>query len=1149
MATITTLRPSATSSGVGWTAKPSGTLHGVTADDDDTTYAEWSGSGSAMILATPLDSPPVGERRHLVRVRARGEGGSAWWAVRLATGQLVAGASASFGGSPETVAGSWQAGAPADGPTTLSCFVEGQSDNVRIIELFVDVDTRAAPTFTPQILDGSGTPTTTITDTVTPTARVSALNLDGLPARQYRYWVTDASSAIVWDTGVVSGPAVDRLITPLENGTYTLHQQVWSTLGTNTAYASVIEELTFTMAVGAVPAPNPPVVTPEEPFFRVQVCAPDVSGFDDSRGWVQLQRVDCPHGGYLHLPGLSGSYAWAPDADHLNVTGDLEVTVLAQRFDGWRPQGRDETLISKYLVTGDQRSWRLSLDWDGADNGSGADEARAGRPFLAWSPDGTLASLVTAFADERAPIDALGRVHLRVFLDVDNGAGNWEVTFETMDETGVWRQLGNVVTGPGPTSIHASTAELAVGSYSGGVSENFEGRILRAQVRSGRTGPVVASPDFTGHPLGTTQFDDAQGNTWTVAGGASIHSDQRITTIAILGPLETDQCAEWLDFTVPRNGMGRNCDHQPEPCCSYYRARTVGRVEGSILVSNWSDAFNPGVPAGLIFAWPGTEATIPFGWSRVTALDQLYPKGIPTANTQPGNTGGSATHSHTTPGHTHTLSHSHPQSAGTSGSSSASQTFGGSGSGAGTTHAHDLPTTDTSTANISSQSSAPGTSAVPNDPARLEVIWIESNGNPLGVPDGALGLFPDIAPDGWDTYADATGRFLKGAAPGGDGGATAASELDNHTHTINSHTHAGTSHTHTSASTGPRIGSLPDSIGGSGNPRVSNAHTHPITVNSSTTASLQSASGGTSGAASPNDPPFRNLRVRQNTSGNPGLPLGIIGLWLGSLGTIPDGWQLCDGTNGTPDMLGRYPRGATSDIEGTGGGTAGHTHTGGTHTHGTTGHSHSRSIGVAAQTQSAQSGSTPFFSNAHTHAISNTDSATPEVGSSGTGTLASTTTEPAHREVAFIQFQAEPEPPPEPETFCLEWSEDEHLIRTYGPDGPMYVPVWGMFEWEVEKPFTAATGVMGSRFVSSAPPGGRNLRMVTAVESEAELAALRAVLARPLVLISPSDSTETWAVPVAESIRVVKIGRIREVRAEFIATGPEPEPQVADVGV
>jgi hypothetical protein len=112
----------------------------------------------------------------------------------------------------------------------------------------------------------------------------------------------------------------------------------------------------------------------------------------------------------------------------------------------------------------------------------------------------------------------------------------------------------------------------------------------------------------------------------------------------------------------------------------------------------------------------------------------------------------------------------------------------------------------------------------------------------------------------------------------------------------------------------------------------------------------------------------------------------------------------------------------------------------------------------------------------------------------------------------------------------------------------MYSVVLGKFEWTVDRPFTSATGVMGSRFVTSAPPGGRNLSMVAAVESEAELADLRAVLARPLVLISPSDASEVWAAPVQESVRIVKVGRIRQVTASFIGTGPEPPPQTADVG-
>jgi hypothetical protein len=113
----------------------------------------------------------------------------------------------------------------------------------------------------------------------------------------------------------------------------------------------------------------------------------------------------------------------------------------------------------------------------------------------------------------------------------------------------------------------------------------------------------------------------------------------------------------------------------------------------------------------------------------------------------------------------------------------------------------------------------------------------------------------------------------------------------------------------------------------------------------------------------------------------------------------------------------------------------------------------------------------------------------------------------------------------------------------------MWAAILGRFDWDVTRPFTAASGVMGSRFVTSAPPGGRNLHMTAAVESEEALAELHAVLSRPLVLISPSDAEEVWAAPVAESVKIIKIGRIRQVTADFIGTGPEPAPQLADVGV
>ncbi|MCB8816151.1 hypothetical protein [Desulfosporosinus shakirovi] len=43
-----------------------------------------------------------------------------------------------------------------------------------------------------------------------------------------------------------------------------------------------------------------------------------------------------------------------------------------------------------------------------------------------------------------------------------------------------------------------------------------------------------------------------------------------------------------------------------------------------------------------------------------------------------------------------------------------------------------------------------------------------------------------------------------------------------------------------------------------------------------------------------------------------GVPTGLISMWSGAIGTIPDTWTLCDGTNGTPDLRDRFIVGAGS---------------------------------------------------------------------------------------------------------------------------------------------------------------------------------------------------------------------------------------------
>jgi len=69
-------------------------------------------------------------------------------------------------------------------------------------------------------------------------------------------------------------------------------------------------------------------------------------------------------------------------------------------------------------------------------------------------------------------------------------------------------------------------------------------------------------------------------------------------------------------------------------------------------------------------------------------------------------------------------------------------------------------------------------------------------------------------------------------------------------------------------------------------------------------------------------------------------PSGIIVMWSGLISAIPSGWVICDGNNGTPNLLGKFIEGvatAATNPGATGGSTskttAGHIHSQPTHTH------------------------------------------------------------------------------------------------------------------------------------------------------------------------------------------------------------------------
>lgn len=412
------------------------------------------------------------------------------------------------------------------------------------------------------------------------------------------------------------------------------------------------------------------------------------------------------------------------------------------------------------------------------------------------------------------------------------------------------------------------------------------------------------------------------------------------------------------------------------------------------------------IPKDVILIWPKLASQIPASWTRETLLDGRFLKAV--TGVDPNTTGGAATHTHSSPAHSHTLSnHVHTFNL----TSVNNNVNGASTSGqalAGPSHYHTGSTTST-------VGGTTGTTAVTygscsNNPPFYEVIFIKAGDASLLENDIVVLWSKETLPNnylfcnGSSGTPDMRNRYLRGAATSGDAGAVGGSLTNVHDIT---HTHSTTTHYHTATT-----GAARDQNGNFFNSGVSTSspqiylttfnHSHSFNTSSDHQGIAQfTGSLTTLETVEPEHVKMIPIQKKANAIKEP----GIIGLWLGELNDIPDGWKLHDTLSVNDKFLKMVN---TLDEVGDAGGSNTHTHAAQSHSHsGSAGHTHTASNIGHTGTLGLTSGG---FTNLRVdgafdqpHSMTAVQSVNAPYNSSTT-TANESNNEPEYRTVALIEF-------------------------------------------------------------------------------------------------------------------------------------------------
>jgi len=420
---------------------------------------------------------------------------------------------------------------------------------------------------------------------------------------------------------------------------------------------------------------------------------------------------------------------------------------------------------------------------------------------------------------------------------------------------------------------------------------------------------------------------------------------------------------------------------------------------------------------GIIINWIGTIASIPSDWLLCdgnNSTPNLLGKYLLSVGDgeEPGTTGGSETHTHTSPEHTHTQdAHSHSGNTNTTADDGRSGILIYYGQYAGSPHYHSFTTSSAIATNQVTSNIVDSTSNNPRHYKVAPIIDVSINGSKY--PNNSIVFWgQSTLPYGWsicngtEDTPDLRNCFLKfinsEENPGDTGGSNTHSHTTTHTHIQDEHNHSGNTNTTSTIVHQPYYPASPTYW------TAPAGHIHSLTVNLYSTINQNDNSEISSEDGQPN---FKKLLIILNT-GISNRPKYSILIWTGSIANIPLGYVLCNGENETPDLRNYFIKGANDSSELLNiGGSSIHNHTASSHTHIQNSHSHTilanNSGDEVVNNQYANNG-TPAMRHNHSHTVS--DALTTATNQSTTVTIDNCSSQanyPPYYKVAFIMQDRE----------------------------------------------------------------------------------------------------------------------------------------------